>query len=347
MANSAWNVLVGVDFDTTNIKTKLKNQLKDYNQKIKLDVSDLDDVNLTFNVANQLFRDSIELIGSLTNEVYELDGALTEFKKVSDLSGTALDDYVDKLSTMGSKVARTASEMVESVTEFRKNGFNDEDAAQLGQISAMYQNVADEAISASDSASFIIAQMTAFGIEAENAMHIIDAVNETANQFSVSSGQLASSLGIVSSALSVGGNSFEEVIGLMTAGTEVTRNASKVARGLVSVQSRLNQVVDESSSTGKALTEWYEEHNIAIYDQQGQLLSLYEVLDQVAEIWPTLTKNEQAYYLNQQAGANQTQNLAAILSNFDHAVEATATALDSAGSAAQENARVMESLEAK
>lgn len=171
--------------------------------------------------------------------------------------------------------------------------------------------------------------------------------NETANQFSVSSGQLANSLGIVSSALSVGDNSFEEVIGLMTAGTEVTRNASKVARGLVSVQSRLNQVVDESSSTGAALTEWYEKHNIAIYDQQGQLLSLYEVLGKVAEIWPTLTKNEQAYYLNQQAGANQTQNLAAILSNFDHAIEATETALNSAGSAAKENTRYMESLEAK
>ena len=26
------------------------------------------------------------------------------------------------------------------------------------------------------------------------------------------------------------------------------------------------------------------------------------MLTQVAEIWPTLTKNEQAYYLNQQAG---------------------------------------------
>lgn len=230
--------------------------------------------------------------------------------------------------------------------EFRKNGFNDEDAAQLGQIASMYQNVSDEAISASESASFIIAQMTAFGIEAENAEHIIDAVNETANQFSVSSGQLANSLGIVSSALSVGGNSFEEVIGLMTAGTEVTRNANKVARGLVSVQSRLNQVVDESSSTGKALTEWYKEHNIAIYDQQDQLLSLYEVLDQVAEIWPTLTKNEQSYYLNQQAGANQTQNLAAILSNFQTAIDATATAYNSTGSAARESQRAMEGLEA-
>ena len=78
MANSAWSVLVGVDFDTSNIKTKLQKNLKDYKQKINLDVSDLDDVNLTFNVANQLFRDSIELIGSLTNQVYELDDALTE-----------------------------------------------------------------------------------------------------------------------------------------------------------------------------------------------------------------------------------------------------------------------------
>lgn len=48
----------------------------------------------------------------------------------------------------------------------------------LGQIASMYQNVADEAISAGDSASFIISQMAAFGVEADNAMHIIDAVNE-------------------------------------------------------------------------------------------------------------------------------------------------------------------------
>lgn len=31
------------------------------------------------------------------------------------------------------------SEMVESATEFRKNGFNDEDAAQLGQVAAWVQ----------------------------------------------------------------------------------------------------------------------------------------------------------------------------------------------------------------
>lgn len=183
MANSAWNILVGVDFDTTQIKNKLNTALG--NTKIKFDTSDLEDANLTFNVANQLFRESIDLISSLTTEVYELDSSLTEFKKVSDLSGKSLDNYVSKLSAMGTEVARTGSEMVEAATEFRKNGFNDEDAAQLGQIASMYQNVSDEAISAGESASFIIAQLTAFGdsmsgftTEAEKATHVIDAVNE-------------------------------------------------------------------------------------------------------------------------------------------------------------------------
>lgn len=133
----------------------------------------------------------------------------------------------------------------------------------------------------------------------------------------------------------------------MTAGTEIMRQSNKVARSLISVQSRLNQIIDEESSTGKKLTAWYEEHDIAIYNQEGQIRSLYEILTDVNKIWKDLDKNEQAYYLNIQAGANQTASLAAILSNFNTALDATATAYDSVGSATKENKRFMESLEAQ
>ena len=148
--------------------------------------------------------------------------------------------------------------------EFRKNGFNDEDAAQLGQIAAMYQNISDEAISAGDSASFIIAQLIAFGdtmegftSEAEKAQHVIDAVNEVANRFAVSSGQLANSLGIVSSTSAAMGNSLESTIGMMTAITEQTRNSSKAARGLNTIFNNLAQVLDDSSSNGKKIMGQY------------------------------------------------------------------------------------------
>ena len=133
----------------------------------------------------------------------------------------------------------------------------------------------------------------------------------------------------------------------MTAGTEIMRQSNKVARSLISVQSRLNQIIDEESSTGKKLTAWYEEHDIAIYNQEGQIRSLYEILTDVNKIWKDLDKNERAYYLNIQAGANQTASLAAILSNFNTALDATATAYDSVGSATKENERFMESLSAQ
>lgn len=133
----------------------------------------------------------------------------------------------------------------------------------------------------------------------------------------------------------------------MTAITEITRNASTAARGLVSVQSRFNQIIDETSSTGQKLTAFYDKHGIAIKDQNGQLRNLYDVLKDTAKIWDTLDENEQKYFLNIQAGANQTRNLAALMENFGVAIDATATAMNSAGSAAEENGRVMESLQKK
>ena len=231
--------------------------------------------------------------------------------------------------------------------EFRKNGFNDEDAAQLGLVATMYQNVADEAISAGDAASFIISQMVAFDIPAENAQHIIDAVNEVSNAFSVSSADIAGSLGNMSAVMSQTGATFEEALGMLTAITEVTRNASKASRGLVSIGSRLNQVVDEGSTIGKQLIAIYEGLGIELFDSNGQLRSSYDIFTDLAAIWPTLDKNTQNYIASVQAGTNQFQNFAALMQNFGHATEATEVAMNSAGSAARENARYMESLQAK
>lgn len=236
--------------------------------------------------------------------------------------------------------------MVDAATSFKKAGYSEEDSAQLALVASLYQNIADEALTAGESADFIISQMKAFNLTAADSEHIVNAVNEISNNMAVSSADLATNIGKASAALAVGNNTYEESLSLMAGIVEITRSGAKAARGLVSVQSRLNQTIDESSSTGKALTKWYADHNIAILDQTGQLRSLYDVLTDVAKIWPDLTTNEKDYYLNQQAGANQTQNLAAALNNFKGVQKAYTLAMNSANSAADENARYMESINA-
>ena len=133
---------------------------------------------IQFGATTAVIRGVTSGMGDMVRNVYELDGALTEFKKVSDLSGKGLEKYTNQAYQVGKTVARTGTEMVQAATEFRKSGFNDQDALELGRVASMYQNVADVELTAGEAANFIVSQMKAFNIEAKDSEHIIDAVNE-------------------------------------------------------------------------------------------------------------------------------------------------------------------------
>ena len=95
-----------IPLDTSSIKSG-KKDIDDAVQSTK-NLNDAgQDLELTFNVANEVFNKFTSVIKDMASQVYELDSALTEFKKVSDLNGQALDEYADKLSKIGQTVGRT------------------------------------------------------------------------------------------------------------------------------------------------------------------------------------------------------------------------------------------------
>ena len=125
------------------------------------------------------------VIGLFTKSMYEalqvvkeFDSAMTEFKKVSDLSGEGLENYTEKLGELGAEIARTRTQMVEASTEFVKSGYTEEQSAQLAKVAGLYQNVADSEISAGESSAYLISQMKAFNVTATDAISIIDMTNE-------------------------------------------------------------------------------------------------------------------------------------------------------------------------
>ena len=104
--------------------------------------------------------------------------------------------------------------------------------------------------------------------------------------------------------------------------------------------------MDDTSSTGKKLTEIFDKLDIALYDQDGQIRSTYDILKDLAGEWGNLSKNEQEYIALTSSGANQLNNFLALMNGFDDAAKANETALNAQGSAVKENSRYMESLEA-
>ena len=111
---SQYSILVDVDFSTNQIQQKLRQAAQ--NAKINFDVDSgsidqaakaAENLGLTFQEANLIMSKSLDIITSMVDEVYALDSSLTEFKKVSDLSGASLENYTNKLSEIGKTVART------------------------------------------------------------------------------------------------------------------------------------------------------------------------------------------------------------------------------------------------
>ena len=227
--------------------------------------------------------------------------------------------------------------MVEAATTFRKSGFNDQDAATLAKVAAQYQNVADTAVSAEDAASSIVSQIRAFGEDADFATHVIDAYNEVANNFSVGTNDLSKAMEIASAGMATYGNEFEQIIGLVTAGTEIMQGRSaQVARGLSTIASRIVKNQDALKAYG-----------VQVEDTNGNLKSTYNVLAELKPKWDSMSEAERVALGDAIAGTNQYKVLAAVMQNFEHATDATTTALNSSGSAIKENAAYMESLEAK
>ena len=227
--------------------------------------------------------------------------------------------------------------MVEAATNFRKSGFNDSDSAMLAQVAAQYQNIADTAVSAGDAAASIVSQIRAFGEDASFATTVINAYNEVANKFSVGTNDLSQAMEIAASGMATYGNNFQQVIGMVTAGTEIMQGrSSQVARGLATIAARIVKNQD-------ALAEY----GITVENVDGSLKSTFNVLSELKPKWDSMTDAQRVALGDTLAGQNQYKVLASVMQNFQHAIDATNTALNSAGSAAKENAAYMESLEAR
>lgn len=236
-------------------------------------------VTLAINEIIQAFQEAI-------NIVKEFDDAVTEFKKVSDLSGESLDNYTKKLGELGETVARSRAEMTESATSFVKSGYDEQDSAELAKIAELYRNIADEELSSAESANFIVSQMKAFGNETEDfAMHSIDAINNVSNNMAVSSANIATALSKTSSAMGALGNTYEESLGLVTAGSEIMQGQSaKVARGLRTIGNNIGNLAQQQKTL--AIETQNGTQQIQLFDEAtGDMRSTYDILGDIAKQW--------------------------------------------------------------
>lgn len=123
-SSSHYSIIADVELELKNAQKQLDGFRKDNKLNLDLNVkgskslSDADgkvkklddstkDLVFTYQQFRQVLDSVVDVTGKMVEQVKTLDAAQTEFRKVSDLSGKALDAYQDKLSKAGKTVGRT------------------------------------------------------------------------------------------------------------------------------------------------------------------------------------------------------------------------------------------------
>ena len=138
------------------------------------------------------------------------------------------------------------------------------------------------------------------------------------------------------------GNSFEQTIGIITAGTEImVGQPSKVARGWRTIGANITNLAKQTDTYRDASGKV----EIQMRKQDGTMKNTYEFLTDLHKEWGNLNNEQKTAIALQFGGKNQMEVFMATMNNFKTAIKATETAMGAQGSAARENAKAIDSLQ--
>ena len=292
--------------------------------------------------------------------VREIDSALTELKKVTDATETSYNNFLQTASKTAATLGSTVSDFVDATADFARLGYDLNQASQLAEAASVYKNVGDGIDDIATASESIISTMKAFGIEANDAMGIVDRFNEVGNNFAISSTGIGEAMQRSASALYEAGNTIDESIALITGANSVIQNPEQVGTALKTLALRLRGAKVELEEAGEDVEGMAESTSqlqakllalthgkVDIMLDENTFKNTTQILREMAGAWEEMTDIERASALELMGGKRQANILASVIKNFDTVEDVIATSMDSSGSAIAENEKYLDSIQGK
>lgn len=300
--------------------------------------------------------DVINVIKQTASTVTELNTQITELAKVSEQSSKQIYADFDSYADIAKKVRGTISDTISATADWSKNGYSIPDAKQLAEVSQLYKNVGD-GIDIDAANESLISTLKGFQLEADQAEHIVDVFNEVSNNEAISSGGIGEALQRSAASFNAASTSLEKSVSLVTATNSVLQDPEKVGNMWRTVSARLRGSETElkemgedtdglvtSTSKLQALVKGIT--GFDIMKDKDTYKDIYDIVLGIGEKWKDLSDIDRASLLEALAGKQQSNALAAALSNIDILKKSYEEATNAEGSAREENEEYSKSIQA-
>lgn len=302
------------------------------------------------------FYDLINLGRQFASTVTDINTQITGLAKVSEQSSKQIYADFDSYADIAKEVRGTISDTIAATADWSKNGYSIPDAKQLAEVSQLYKNVGD-GIDIDAANESLISTLKGFQLEADQAEHIVDVFNEVSNNEAISSGGIGEALQRSAASFNAASTSLEKSVSLVTATNSVLQDPEKVGNMWRTVSARLRGSETElkemgedtdglvtSTSKLQALVKGIT--GFDIMKDKDTYKDIYDIVLGIGEKWQDLSDIDRASLLEALASKQQSNALAAALSNIDILKKSYEEATNAEGSARKENEEYSKSIQA-
>lgn len=309
------------------------------------------------------FQDIIRYAQEIGQQVVSVDSALTELQKVSDVTDKRLSTAFDNAAKSAQKYGATVTDIINSTSDWARQGYGIKQSEQLAQMTQLFQNVGDN-MTQETASEDLVSIIKGYGIDVNKKVsngsggkestvqRTIDSINEVANHYAIDTEGIGNALKRSANSFKVSGTSLDKSIAILTAGNTTAQNPEKVGNAFKTITARIRGAKTELEDMGedtenvavstsklrddvKALTGGFD-----IMKDKNTFKDMYEIIDGIGKAWNSgkMSDIQKQGLLEELAGKNQSNILAGVLNNVDIMEQAYNTATNAAGSADREEA---------
>lgn len=307
--------------------------------------------------AAKLVSESIKFFKEAINASIELESSFAQLQIVTGATDAEMVSFKNTAVDLAKSLGQSVTDVTKSIETFSRLGYSLSESADLAKYATIMSNVAS--VTQDEATTGLTAIIKGFDMKVSDASHVADVLVDVGQKYAVSAGEMMEAYEKSGAALNATGTSFEKSAGLIAAANAAVQNASTVGTALKTVSARIRGSKTEAAELGEDFSDLadgfskYREElqqltgfDIMVEGTTNQFKDLYDIFAGISEVWDKLSDTQRARVSEILGGTRQLQVISSILGNWDDAVGAYETAMNSAGAATQANDVYMETAEA-
>ena len=280
----------------------------------------------------------------MMSTIREFNTEMVAVQRVMNRNITNFEEMTASATSLAIEYATAADEVVQSMVGWARQGQEQVEVIELTEAALLASNVAQ--MDAASAVEYLTSAILQFNESADEAVAIVDRLNDVANNYAVTAEDLAMSIRESGAAAHNAGVTMDELIGITASLSATTaKSGNRIGRTLRTTFSRM---MGDAQDGGEALGQVEIALNsigVALRETETDYRSMTDVLTDLAVQWDTLDGVMQANIARAMGGRRRYSDVISLMENWDMALDATETSMNSLNSAIEENEIYMESIE--